>query len=254
MKLIILGCGSSLGSPWITNYWGKCNKKNPLNRRTRCSIFIKKKDLSVLIDSSPDIKKQFIDNKIIDIDHVLYTHEHADQTNGIFELRPIFWKKKKKINIYANKRTLKVLMKKHDYLFFGGQGYIPIMKPNIVKKKFSLSKNGVKINFSTFDVDHGQIKATAYVFNRTAYLSDCNGIDTQNIKKLKNLKYLIIDCLKIGPHPSHFNLQQSLYWSKIINAEKTILTNLHTELDYNFLKKNLPKNIMPAYDGMVLNI
>ena len=105
-KLIILGCGSSLGSPWITNYWGNCDKKNPYNKRTRCSAYIQKGSLSVLIDSSPDIKKQLLDNKIKNIDYVLYTHEHADQTSGIFELRPFFWKNKKKINVFADRRTL----------------------------------------------------------------------------------------------------------------------------------------------------
>ena len=96
MKFIILGCGSSIGVPWITGNWGNCNKKNKLNNRTRCSAYLKKGDLSVLIDTSPDIKKQFLDNKINNIDYVLYTHEHADQTNGIFELRPFFWRNKKK--------------------------------------------------------------------------------------------------------------------------------------------------------------
>ena len=253
MKIVILGCGSSLGSPWITNYWGKCNKKNPKNIRTRCSIFIQNKNLSVMIDTSPDIKKQILDNKIKDIDYVLYTHEHADQTNGIFELRPFFWKRKKRINIYADKRTLKILMDKHDYCFFGGQGYIPILKGNLIKKNFTLSKKKNKINFTSFSVSHGWIKSTAYVFNNIAYISDCNGIETKDFKKLMNLKCLIIDCLKINNHPSHFNLNQAIYLSKIIKAKKTILTNLHTDLDYEFLKKNLPKNIIPAYDGMKLN-
>ena len=250
MKIIILGCGSSLGSPWITNYWGKCNKKNPLNIRTRCSIFIQSKKLSVMIDTSPDIKKQILDNKIKDIDYVLYTHEHADQTNGIFELRPFFWKRKKKINIYANKRTLKILMDRHDYCFFGGQGYIPILKGNLIKKNFTLSKKKSKIDFTSFDVKHGQIKSTAYIFNKIAYISDCNGIESKDFKKLKNLKYLIIDCLKIDHHTSHFNLSQAVHLSQMIDAKKTILTNLHTDLDYQFLKSNLPKNIVPAYDGM----
>ena len=254
MKIIILGCGSSLGSPWITNHWGNCNKKNPKNVRTRCSIFIQNKSLSVMIDTSPDIKKQILDNKIKDIDSVLYTHEHADQTNGIFELRPFLWKRKKKINIYADKRTLKILMDRHDYLFFGGQGYIPILKGNLIKKRFTLTKKKDKINFLSFPVSHGWIKSTAYVFNKIAYLSDCNGIESKDLKKLVNLKYLIIDCLKINYHPSHFNLNQAIYLSKIIKAKKTILTNLHTDLDYNFLKKILPKNIIPAYDGMKLDI
>ena len=96
-ELIILGCGSSVGSPWITNYWGNCNKKNKFNLRMRCSALIKKNNLNILIDTSPDIKKQLLDNKIDNVDYVLYTHEHADQTNGIFELRPFFWKNKKKL-------------------------------------------------------------------------------------------------------------------------------------------------------------
>ncbi len=251
-KMIILGCGSSLGSPWITNYWGRCSKKNPLNMRTRCSAYIEKKDLSILIDTSPDIKKQILDNKINDITHVLYTHEHADQTNGIFELRPFFWKNKKKINIYADKRTLKVLMDKHDYCFYGRQGYVPILKGNLVKNKFSLVNKKSKINFLCFPVKHGHIKCNAYIFDRIAYLSDCNGIEKKHLKKMRNLKYLVIDCLKINKHPSHFNLNECIDLTEEIKPKKTILTNLHTDLDYNYLKKNLPKNIIPAYDGMVL--
>ena len=117
MKLIILGCGSSLGSPWITNNWGQCNSKNKLNKRTRCSVFLQQGNLSVLIDTSPDIKDQFIKNNIKDIDHVLYTHEHSDQTSGVFELRPFFYKYKKRINIYANKKTLRELKKNMIFVF-----------------------------------------------------------------------------------------------------------------------------------------
>ena len=254
MKFIILGSGSSVGVPWITGNWGNCNKNNKNNIRNRCSAFLKKGNLSILIDTSPDIKKQILDNKIKDIDYVLYTHEHADQTSGIFELRPFFWKRKKRIDIYADKRTLKILMDRHDYCFFGGQGYIPILKGNLIKKRFILSKRKNKITFTSFPVSHGCIKSTAYIFNNIAYISDCNGIETKDFKKLMNLKYLIIDCLKINHHPSHFNLTQAICLSKIIKAKKTILTNLHTDLDYGFLKKNLPKNIIPAYDGMVLNV
>ena len=171
MELIILGCGSSLGSPWINNYWGNCAKKNKLNIRTRCSVFVKKGNLSVLIDSSPDIREQFIKNKINDVDCVLYTHEHSDQTSGIFELRPFFWKHKKRINIYADARTLKALKKKYDFCFYGGQGYIPIMKPNLIKKKQMIKKGKNKISFDTFKVEHGQITSTAYGFNKQLTLA-----------------------------------------------------------------------------------
>ena len=253
-KFTILGCGSSLGSPWITNNWGKLNKKNKFNIRTRCSAHIKKGDLSILIDTSPDIKKQILDNKIKNIDSVLYTHEHADQTSGIFELRPFFWQNKKPINIYANKRCLKLIKNKYDYCFYGGGGYIPIIKGNVVKNTFILKKKNTQIKFKSFLIKHGHIKASAYVFEKIAYLSDCNGIDKRNYKDLRNLKYLIIDCLKINAHPSHFNLNQAIKISKMLNPRKTVLTNLHTDLDYNFLKKNLPRNIIPAYDGIILNV
>ena len=253
-KITILGCGSSLGSPWITNYWGKLNKKNKLNFRTRCSAHIKKGDLSILIDTSPDIKKQLLDNKIKNIDYVLYTHEHADQTSGIFELRPFFWKNKKTINIYANKKCLKLIKEKYDYCFYGGKGYIPIIKSNLLKKRFVLKKKNNQIKFKSFLINHGLIKASAFVFDKVAYLSDCNGINKRDYKDLGNLKYLIIDCLKINPHPSHFNLDQAIKVSNLLKPKKTILTNLHTDLDYNFLKKNLPKHIKPAYDGLSINI
>ena len=102
----ILGCGSSLGSPWITNYWSKLNKKDPKNVRTRCCAHFNYKGLSVLIDTSPDIRAQFLKNKINKVDAIMYTHEHADQTAGIFEMRPFFWKNKKKIPVYGSKKTI----------------------------------------------------------------------------------------------------------------------------------------------------
>ena len=94
-KLIILGCGSSVGVPRIDGFWGNCNKNNKKNIRTRCSAIILKGSNSILIDTSPDIRNQLINNKIKNISSVIYTHEHSDQTNGLFELRPFYWKNKK---------------------------------------------------------------------------------------------------------------------------------------------------------------
>ena len=109
-KLIILGCGSSIGVPRIDGFWGKC-KKTERNFRTRCSALIQKGKNNILIDTSPDLKGQFLSNKIKDVKYVIYTHEHADQTHGINELRPFFWKNKKKINIYGDLKTINILRK-----------------------------------------------------------------------------------------------------------------------------------------------
>ena len=252
-KFTILGCGSSLGSPWITNYWGNCNKKNKKNLRTRCCAHFQYKNISTLIDTSPDLKTQFKKSKIINVDAVLYTHEHADQTSGIFELRPFFWKNKKRINIYGSKKTIKELKNKYDFCFKAKQGYVPIAKDHIIKNNFIIKKGSNKIKINSFEVQHGLIKATAYVFNKIAYLSDCSFIPTKSKLSLYNLDYLIIDCLRVKFHPGHFNLDMALSISKELNPKKTILTNLHVDFDYEKLKKRLPSNIQPAFDGMSFN-
>ena len=251
-KFTILGCGSSLGSPWITNYSGNLTR-NPKNIRTRCCAHIQKGDLSILIDTSPDIKNQFLKNKIKSLDAIIYTHEHSDQTTGIFEMRPFYWKNKKKIPVYGSRRTIKELKDKYTFCFKRRYGYRPIMKANIVKKKFQISNKNQSIKIEPFEVIHGMIKATGYLFEKIAYISDCNKISKKNQKKLMNLDFLIIDCLRKEKHPSHFNYSDAINFIKHVKPKKTILTNLHIDLDYFDLKKKLPKNIIPAYDGLNFN-
>jgi phosphoribosyl 1,2-cyclic phosphate phosphodiesterase len=253
-KLIILGCGSSVGVPRIDGFWGNCDKNNKKNYRTRCSAIIIKGSNSILIDTSPDIRNQLLLNKIKKVTSVIFTHEHADQTNGLFELRPFYWKKKIKINIYGNLRTINHLKKRQDYLFKKVSDYPPIVKANIINSKFSLGKFSEKIQFKTFKSKHGKTTSIIYIFEKTAYISDCNDLSIIKIKDLQNLKYLIIDCLKFKKHPTHFNLDESLFIHKTLKPKKTILTNLHHDLDYRFLLRKLPKNVLPAYDGLTLNL
>ena len=251
-KLIILGSGNSMGVPKIDGSWGNCNKRNKKNIRTRCAAIILKGNNSILIDTSPDIKNQLIANKIKNLSSVIYTHEHADQTSGLFELRPFFWKYKKKINIYGNLKTINQLKKRFDYCFKSFYGYPAIVKGNIINKIFSLGKYNEKINFNTKQVTHGLIKTTAYFFENTAYISDCNDLSIVNMKIFQNLKHLIIDCLRIKKSPVHFNLDEALYVHSCLKPKKTILTNLDSDLNYDFLLKRLPKNVLPAYDGLKL--
>ena len=252
-KFTILGCGSSLGTPWITDNWGNCNKNNKKNIRTRCSAHFQYKNISTLIDTSPDIKIQFKNNNIKNIDAVIYTHEHADQTFGIFELRPFLWKNEKKIDVYGSKKTIKVLKDKFDFCFKKKQGYLPILKDHTIKNSFTIKKGSNKIKIKSFETQHGLIKSTAYVVNKIAYLSDCSFVPKKSKKFLYNLDYLIIDCLRVKYHPGHFNLDAALSLARECKAKKTILTNLHVVFDYDKLKKMLPKNITPAYDGMSFN-
>jgi phosphoribosyl 1,2-cyclic phosphate phosphodiesterase len=253
-EIILLGCGSSLGVPRIDGYWGRAKKKNKKNHRMRCSLFIKYKDINILIDTSPDIRNQFLNNKIKKIDYVVYTHDHADQTHGINELRPFFWNNKKKIPIYASKKTSNYLINSFKYLFVKQSKYYkPILKMNIIKNNFFLKKNISSIQLETIKVRHGYINSNGYLFNKIAYISDCSSISSKSLKRLMNLKLLIIDCLKFKRHKTHLNFKKCLSYIKILNPKKTILTNLHSDIDYSFLRKKLlkiSKNIVPGYDGL----
>jgi len=253
-KLIILGCGSSIGVPRIDGYWGKCKKSEKKNIRTRCCALIARGSNNILVDVSPDIKYQLLSNKIRNISSAIFTHEHADQTNGLFELRPFFWKHNKKINVYGDVKTMNLVKKRQEYLFKKVNTYPPIIKSNIIKSRFSLGKNNEKIIFKTVKVKHGKTKCLTYIFEKTAYMSDCNDLSIIKMKELRNLKYLIIDCLKLQKHPSHFNLNEVLYVHQNLKPKRTILTNLHHDLDYNYLLKRLPKDVVPAYDGLKISL
>ena len=152
------------------------------------------------------------------------------------------------------KGTLKYLKKSFTYCFEKKLGYKPILKANSLKRYFSLGKGNEKIFFKSIKVNHGLVDSVGYIFNKTAYISDCKKLNRSNINNLKNLKTFIIDCLRFNEHPSHLCFDQVLELIYIVKPKKTILTNLHSDLDYNFLLKNTPTNVIPAYDGLKLNL
>jgi len=243
-----------MGVPRADGNWGFCNKKNIKNYRTRSSVFISKGNNNILIDTSPDLRFQLLKNKIKNISSVLYTHKHADQTHGINDLRVFFLKNKKKINIYADNITLSYLKNNFSYFFNNAIGYPAILNANNLKSNFSLGSKKELIIFKSIKVRHGKINSIGYIFENTAYISDCNKLSNANLNKLKNLKYFIIDCLRFNSHPSHFSFNEVLDILKVIKPMNTILTNLHSDLDYNILLKKLPSNVKPAFDGLKIQL
>ena len=256
MQFIILGCGSSMGVPRADGFFGKCDPKNKKNYRTRCSAIIKTKDENILIDTSPDLRKQLLDNNISKIDRVLYSHMHADQTHGINDLRVFFIKNKKPISVYADQATSNYLLNSFSYCFSTYNNEYPaILKLNKIKKKLFIKDKNKNIPITPLKVKHGKVDSICYFIGKDlAYISDISEISKKDYKKFLNLKYLVIDCLWYRNHPSHLNLDKTLELIKIFKPKKSILTNLHNDLDYNELKKILPKNVVPAYDGMKINL
>ena len=252
MKFVILGCGSSMGVPRPDGYFGNCDPYNKKNFRTRCSALIRTTDESILIDTSPDLRAQMLSQKIKKIDKVLYSHMHADQTHGINDLRSFFITSKKQINVYADKDTSKYLRKTFSYCFDTySREYPATLKLNNLNKKIFIKNKKKNILIKPIKVQHGNVYSICYIIDKKlAYISDVSEIYKKDYKYFKNLRYLIIDCLWYKNHPSHFNLEKVLEIIKKFAPKKAILTNLHTDIDYEQIKRKLPKNIVPAYDGL----
>ena len=256
MKFIILGCGSSMGVPRPDGFFGNCDPNNEKNYRTRCSALLKTSQENILIDTSPDLRQQLLRHKIKKIDKVLYSHMHADQTHGINDLRSFFLNKKKPLSVFADKATSNHLLKSFSYCFISlNNEYPATLRLKKINKNISIRNFKKKIYIKPIKVKHGSVDSICYIVNKKlAYISDVSMIYKKDFKFFKNLNYLILDCLWYKNHPSHLNLQKSLDIIKIFSPKKAVLTNLHSDLDYNMLSKKLPKNIIPAHDGLTLNL
>ena len=255
IKFIILGSGSSMGVPRADGYSGICDLNNKKNYRSRCSALIKFDKKNFLIDTSPDLRQQLLNNKIKSINKVFYTHFHADQTHGINDLRPFFLINKKQIPIFADKKTAKYLYSTFKYCFKSAYNYPSTLKLYNLKKSHVFKNKNNEILIESLPVEHGNIDSLCYLINqRLAYASDISLFYKKDLKKLMNLDFLIIDCLWYKNHTAHFNLNQVLQLVKVLTPKKTILTNMHSDFDYEILKKSLPKHIVPGYDGMVVNL
>jgi len=256
MKFIVLGCGSSMGVPRPDGFFGNCDPRNKKNYRTRCSALIKSDRENILIDTSPDLRQQLLRHKIKKIDKVFYSHMHGDQTHGINDLRSFFINSKKQINVYADLPTRKYLNHSFSYCFKSfSREYPATLKLNKINGNLNILNSKKNIYIKPIIVDHGKVKSTCYIIDKKlAYISDVSNIAEKNYRNFKNLDYLIIDCLWYDYHPSHFNLERSLYFIDKFKPKKAILTNLSHILDYKVLKKQIPKNVLPAYDGLTISL
>ncbi len=256
MKFIILGCGSSMGVPRPDGFFGNCDPKNKMNYRTRCSALLRTAEENILIDTSPDLRQQLLRHKVKKISKVFYSHMHGDQTHGINDLRSFYINSKKQINVFADQFTSKYLKETFSYIFKSySKEYPATLKLNHLKKNFFIKNKDKKIKIKSIEVQHGKVKSNCFIIDKKlAYISDVSKIYEKDYKFFRNLKYLVVDCLWYNYHPSHFNLETTLSIIKEFNPKKSILTNLSPVLDYKKLKKVLPKNILPAHDGLTIKL
>jgi len=262
VTLTILGCGSSAGVPRPALGWGACDPQNPKNRRLRCSLLVEQSSgqgtTRIVIDTSPDLREQLIRADVDHIDAVFLTHEHADQTHGIDDLRPVVMHQRRRIPVYLSKSTADHVLLRFSYCFVSppGSDYPPILDHHSVEAGESrrIEGKGGAVTLSAFRLQHGQIPALGYRINNAAYTPDLNDIPRESWPSLENLDLWIVDGLRYATHSSHFSVSDALSWIDRFRPRRAVITNMHSDLDYEVLRKSLPENVIPAYDEMRLEV
>jgi phosphoribosyl 1,2-cyclic phosphate phosphodiesterase len=254
----IMGCGSSAGVPRPALGWGKCDPNNPRNRRRRCSLLVERTSdhgtTCIVIDTSPDLREQLIDAEVDRVDAVFLTHEHADQTHGIDDLRSVVLHMRQRIPVYLSESTGKDIMHRFSYCFISppGSDYPPILNAHSVEagESRSIDGKGGEVKLSAFLLKHGNIPALGYRIGDAAYTPDLSDIPRESWPYLENLDVWIVDGLRYAPHPSHFSVSDALSWIDRFKPKRAVITNMHSDLDYEVLRQSLPDGVVPAYDGM----
>jgi len=257
-RLTFLGTGSSGGVPRIGNVWGACDSSNPKNRRRRCSVLVErigpKGRTVVLVDTSPDLRDQCLDHDVAYIDAVLYTHDHADHTHGIDELRIFALTERRRIPCYMDAATWDSLLARFRYCFERkpNSNYMPILERREIEPAVPvvIDGKGGPITVLPFLQDHGEMPSLGFRFGSLAYSSDVVGLPPESEKLLQGLDVWIVDALRPMPHPSHWSVRQALAAIDRIGPRRAILTHMHIDLDYDTLARELPTHVVPAYDGL----
>lgn len=253
MQLIVLGAGSSGGTPVIGCSCASCTSADSRNKRTRCSsAIVMPGGEVVLIDTGPDLRQQALREQLTRVDAVLYTHPHADHLHGIDDLRAFCQLQRKQIPLYGNQATLEHISTKFGYALRdpGDFWEMPVLGIKQAERAFELF--GVTI--VPIPVKHGRSDILGYRIGNMAYLTDVSEIPESSLALLQDLDALLLDCLRYKSHPTHINLEQSLAYASHINARNTYLIHMTHELEFNALSQQLPPSVHAAYDGLRLNI
>ena len=260
LEFTILGSGSSGGVPRADGNWGVCDPAEPRNRRSRCSMLVRRKaqspgdpETTVLIDTAPELRQQTAAAGVTRVDAVLFTHDHADQTHGIDDLRAFLIRDRRRTPCWMDAYTHERLMRRFAYIFEGEGGYAAICAARRLPplgEAFEIEGPSGVVPVNTFDQDHGAIRSVGYRIGPVAYSSDVVALPPDAFEMLEGVKVWIVDALRPTPHPTHAHLQMALDWIERVKPERAILTNLHIDLDYQALTASLPPGVEAAYDGL----
>ncbi len=271
-RVTILGCGSSGGVPRANGDWGICDPNEPKNTRLRCSLLVDywqgergaalppaQERTTVLIDTSPDLRAQLLQTQTRRLDAVLLTHDHADQTHGIDDLRAIAYSMRRLIPTHMDAPTFDSIDNKFGYCFAtpDGRDHPPILEHQTLledKKPLTIKGKGGDIKFIPLLLSHGSGPSLGFRFGPVSYAPDVVEIGDATLEAMTGTDTLIIDSLRYHQHPTHAHADRALMWAARCQARQTVMTNLHIDMDYSTLKAELPPACTPAYDFMQLNL
>ena len=258
MKLIMLGSGTSTGVPRIGGEdgrgdWGECDPEEPRNRRSRVSIIVESAaGARLLVDTSPDLRHQLLANGIDKVDAVFWTHDHADHTHGIDDLRPLRYGRGAPIPGFGHEETVRRLRNRFGYVFAGQHGYHTICTIETLDRLRMFAGFGI----GWCQMDHGPAQSTAFRFDcdgrSIGYATDFSEINRAMVDLFHGCDLLVVDCLKREPHPTHAHLAMSLELGAACRAGHTVLTHMDRSMDYATLSAELPAHVSVGYDGLVL--
>lgn len=252
MRVIMLGSGTSSGVPRIGNDWGLCDPNEPKNRRRRVSLLVAHGGAQLLFDTSPDLRAQLLDAQVDRLDAVFYTHDHADHTHGIDDLRQVFHAVGRPIDCYASIDTWDVLKRRFDYVFEGSNGYPATAIAHPLRADIQVGPLIVR----PFRQIHGDISSVGYRIEAggcaVAYSTDLSGIPPESEAWLEHLDLWVVDALRRRPHPTHAHLDLTLEWIARFRPRRAVLTHMDNSMDYATLLRELPNGVEPGYDGLML--
>lgn len=250
MRVRILGCGTSSGVPRVGGDWGLCDRDEPKNRRRRVSILVEHGPARILVDTSPDLREQLLDAGVSDIEAVIWTHDHADHTHGIDDLRQLYHARGRPVAGYARPQALASLRKRFAYAFEGKGGYPAVVDLRELPDHINLG--GISVR--AVDQPHGPITSAGLRFDAggvsICYSTDFNIITEEMETLFEGVDLWIVDALRRKPHPTHSHLDETLAASRALGVRRAILTHMDNSMDYRSLLDELPQGIEPGYDGL----
>ena len=262
LEITILGCGSSGGVPRSDGQWGACDPDEPRNRRSRCSLLARRiqgqgPHTTVLIDTAPELRLQCLAAGVEHLDAVLYTHDHADQTAGVDDLRAFFLGSRVRTPCYMDAATRETFGTRFAYIFEDKPYYPGICEMRDLPplgELWAVEGPSGPLPVLGFDQDHGSMRSVGYRLGPVAYSSDVVGLPEASFAALEGVEVWIVDALWFRSHPTHANVEMALGWIERVRPKRAILTNLHHDLDYRSLAAQLPEVVEPAYDGLTLDL